>query len=111
MLGHAPRQMDERNDGLVVAQLVPLVALDRHLVLVSRHQAHVPRDVVAPALRVSQQKNLSTHNNDDQAILTIYNCTSQSYREQVKELNFRRLQEYNVKLIKFESVSNIKHSK
>ena len=48
--GDVPRAVDERYDGLVVLELVELVALDRQLVSLPRQRTRVPRDVVAPAL-------------------------------------------------------------
>ena len=46
-----PGQVDHGHDGLVLLQLVPLIALYGHLVLVRHQRAHVPRNVIAPALK------------------------------------------------------------
>ena len=54
--GDVPRQVDHGHDGLVLLQLVPLVALDGRLVLVRHQGAHVPGDVIAPTLHVAREK-------------------------------------------------------
>ena len=56
--GDVPRQVDHGHDGLVLLQLVPLVALDGRLVLVRHQGAHVPRDVIAPTLRHERSRRL-----------------------------------------------------
>ena len=48
--GQVPGEVRHGDDGLVVLQLVVLVALHGQPELLVGHGAHVPRDVVAPAL-------------------------------------------------------------
>ena len=45
-----PREVDHGHDRLVLLDLVPLVSLHRQLVGALSQGAHVPRDVVAPAV-------------------------------------------------------------
>ena len=49
--GEVPRQVLERHDRLVALELVPLVAVAGQLELLEGHRAHVPRNVVTPALQ------------------------------------------------------------
>ena len=55
--GEVPRQVLERDNRLVALELVPLVAVAGQLELLEGHRAHVPRNVVTPALQ--QARSLS----------------------------------------------------